>query len=74
MSLTVLAGLARLRIALMIAGLSWLFGVTPPLSMRVLLAVIVLAALALDGLIDERRIEQTTVRIKTADDALGGAA
>lgn len=68
MPMTVLAGLARLRIALMIAGLSWLFGVTPPPGMRVVLAVIVLGALVLDAAIDERRVERTTVRLKTGTD------
>lgn len=68
MPLTVLAGLARLRIALMIAGLSWLFGVIPPVWMRILLGVLVLAALVLDGLIDEQTVRRNWVRTKTPDD------
>ncbi|MFJ4637572.1 hypothetical protein ACIP69_18350 [Streptomyces hygroscopicus] len=65
---TVLAGLARLRIALMIAGLSWLFGVVPSVWMRVGLGVLVLAALVLDALIDEDKISRHYVRTKTPDD------
>ncbi|MCQ8831790.1 hypothetical protein [Streptomyces malaysiensis] len=68
MSLTVLAGLARLRIALMIAGLSWLFGVVPPLWMRLGLGLLVLVALVLDGLIDEDKISRHYVRTKGPDD------
>ena len=68
MPLTVLAGLARLRIALMIAGLSWLFGVVPPVRMRILLGVLVLAALVLDGLIDEQKLSRHYVRAKQPDD------
>ena len=68
MPLTVLAGLARLRIALMIAGLSWLFGVVPPVWMRILLGVLVLAALVLDGLIDEQKLSRHYVRAKQPDD------
>ncbi|MGW7597250.1 hypothetical protein [Streptomyces antimycoticus] len=65
---TLLAGLARLRIALMIAGLSWLFGVVPPLSMRILLGGLVLAALVLDAVIDEDKIRRHYVRTKTPND------
>ncbi|MBI0296293.1 hypothetical protein JBE04_17940 [Streptomyces sp. PRKS01-29] len=68
MPLTVLAGLARLRIALMIAGLSWLFGVVPPVWMRILLGLLVLAALVLDGVIDEDKISRHWVRTKGPDD------
>ncbi|WP_275558532.1 hypothetical protein [Streptomyces sp. 5-6(2022)] len=64
----VLAGLARLRIALMIAGLSWLFGVVPPVWMRVGLGLLVLAALVLDGLIDEQTVRRNWVRAKTPDE------
>lgn len=62
------AGLARLRIALMIAGLSWLFGVVPPVWMRVGLGVLVLAALVLDGAIDEQTVRREWVRTKQPDD------
>ncbi|MEU1663595.1 hypothetical protein ABZ547_08265 [Streptomyces sparsogenes] len=68
MPLTLLAGLARLRIALMIAGLSWLFGVSPPVWMRVGLGVLVLGALVLDAVIDEDKITRHWVRTKTPDD------
>ncbi|MFF6847109.1 hypothetical protein [Streptomyces antimycoticus] len=64
---TLLAGLARLRIALMIAGLSWLFGVAPPMWMRIGLGVLVLAALVLDAVIDEDKISRHYVRTKTPD-------
>ncbi|MER7794863.1 hypothetical protein [Streptomyces sp. NPDC097640] len=64
MPLTLLAGLARLRIALMIAGLSWLFGVVPPMWMRIGLGALVLAALVLDGLIDEQKLSRHYVRTK----------
>ncbi|MGW4075979.1 hypothetical protein ACWELB_21120 [Streptomyces asiaticus] len=65
---TVLAGLARLRIALMIAGLSWLFGVVPPVWMRVGLGLLVFAALVLDGVIDEDKISRHYVRTKNPDE------
>lgn len=68
MPITLLAGLARLRIALMIAGLSWLFGIVPPVWMRILLGVLVLAALVLDAVIDEDKIRRYYVRTKQSDD------
>ncbi|MEU1787089.1 hypothetical protein ABZ553_14690 [Streptomyces sparsogenes] len=68
MPLTLLAGLARLRIALMIAGLSWLFGVIPPMWMRIGLGVLVVAALVLDAVIDEDKISRHYVRAKQPDD------
>lgn len=67
MPLTLLAGLARLRIALMIAGLSWLFGVTPPMWMRIGLGALVLAALVLDAVIDQDKITRHYVRTKGLD-------
>ena len=68
MPITVLAGLARLRITLMIAGLSWLFGVVPPVWMRVGLGVLVLAALVLDGVTDEDKLNRHYVRTKGPDE------
>lgn len=65
---TLLAGLARLRIALMIAGMSWLFGIVPPMWMRILLGLLVLAALILDAVIDEDKIRRHYVRAKEPDD------
>jgi hypothetical protein len=68
MPIALLAGLARLRIALMIAGMAWLFGIVPPLWMRILLAVLVFGALVLDAVIDEQKLSRHYVRTKTPDD------
>lgn len=68
MPVTLLAGLARLRIALMIAGMAWLFGIVPPPPMRILLGVLVVAALVLDAVIDEQKLSRHYVRTKTPDD------
>lgn len=68
MPITLFAGLARLRIALVIAGLSWLFGVVPPMWMRIGLGVLVLAALVLDAVIDEQKLSRHYVRTKQPDD------
>ncbi|GGU52435.1 hypothetical protein [Streptomyces lavendofoliae] len=50
-----LAALTKARVALLIAGLAWLFGVAPAWPARVGLAVLVLAALLLDAAIDEQK-------------------
>lgn len=68
MPLTLLAGLARLRIALMIAGLCWFVDLDAPLPTRILIAVLALAALVLDGAIDEQKLSRHYVRAKQPDD------
>lgn len=68
MPMTFHAALARLRIALMIAGLSWFVGLDAPLPMRAAIGGLVLAALALDGLIDEQTVRREWVRTKQPDD------
>lgn len=68
MPLTLLAGLARLRIALMIAGLCWFVDLDAPLATRILIAALALAALVLDGLIDEQKLSRHYVRTKGPGD------
>ncbi|WP_330172998.1 hypothetical protein OG875_04965 [Streptomyces sp. NBC_01498] len=59
MNIGLLIGLTRARVALLIAGLAWFVGLTPDLHVRIGIAVLVLVALAFDGLVDEQRISQT---------------
>lgn len=68
MPITLFAGLARLRIALMIAGMAWLFGIVPPPPMRILLAVLVVGALVLDVVIDGQKLSRHYVRTKQPDE------
>lgn len=68
MSLTLLAGLARLRLFLMVAGLAWLVGLDAPPWTRAVLVGLALAATAFDGLIDEQKLSRHYVRTKTPDD------
>ncbi|MDX3230592.1 hypothetical protein [Streptomyces sp. ME19-01-6] len=68
MPVTLLAGLARLRLFLMVAGLAWLVGLDAPLWTRVVLVALVLVALALDVVIDEHKPSRHYVRTKQPDD------
>lgn len=54
MSADLLIGLTKARIALLLAGLAWLFGLTPAWPTRIALAVLVLTALLFDAVIDEQ--------------------
>lgn len=56
MNIGLLIGLTRLRVALLVMGLAWLFGLAPSLGTRIAIGVLVLAALVFDGLLDEQRI------------------
>lgn len=56
MNIGLLIGLTRLRVALLVMGLAWLFGLAPSLGTRIALALLLLAALAFDGLLDEQRV------------------
>lgn len=51
-----LIGLTRLRLLLMLAGLSFFAGVQIPVGTRVLIAVLALIAVVFDGYLDEQRI------------------
>ncbi|WP_405848107.1 hypothetical protein [Streptomyces niveus] len=59
MNIGLLIGLTRARVALLVAGLAWFFGLAPDFPARLAIAGLVLAALAFDGLLDEQRIGQT---------------
>lgn len=47
-----LLALRRVRLLAVLAGMAWLLGITPPAGVRLLLAVVVALALALDALSD----------------------
>lgn len=59
MNIGLLIGLTRARVALLVAGLAWFFGLTADFPARLAIAGLVLAALVFDGLLDEQRIGQT---------------
>lgn len=60
MQLGLLIGLTRARVALLIAGLAWFMGLSAPLGIRILLAVLVLAGIAADGAVEDQRDRQAT--------------
>lgn len=57
MNIGLMIGLTRARVALLVMGLAWLVGLSPPLFVRIALVVLISAALLFDGLLDERRIQ-----------------
>lgn len=61
--MNLLIGLTRARVALVVAGLAWFIGLTPPLPVRIAIGVLAVAAIAYDGLVDDQRIRHphTTV-------------
>lgn len=61
MSLAWQAALGKLRVVVLIAGLAWLAGLTPPWPARAAIAVLVVAALVIDGVIDDQRITRHLV-------------
>ena len=64
MSAEWLAGLTKLRVLLIFAGLAWFFGLDAHLGMRIAIGVLGLTALLFDGVLDEQRhtrTAQTTV-------------
>lgn len=62
MNIGLLIGLTRLRVALLVAGLAWLFGLAPDFPARLAIAGLVLMGLVFDGLLDEQRIGQTATK------------
>jgi hypothetical protein len=50
----------RARVALLVAGLAWLVGLDAPPLTRVVVGVLVLAAIAADGWVDEQRARHAT--------------
>lgn len=63
MNFGLLHGLIRVRVALVVAGLAWFLGITPDLPSRLVLAVLVLAALGFDGWLDEQRIRHMASKV-----------
>ncbi|MET7795676.1 hypothetical protein [Streptomyces decoyicus] len=57
MQLGLLIGFTRFRVALLIAGLAWFAGLDAPTGLRILIAVLVLAGIAGDGVVEDRRIK-----------------
>jgi hypothetical protein len=55
-NISFLIAATRARLALLIAGLAWFFGIEAPAPLRIALAVLVIAALVIDGAIDEGRV------------------
>ena len=56
MNIPVLIAATRARVALLIAGLAWFVGLEVPAPVRMLIAVLVLVALAFDGVVDQGRV------------------
>lgn len=56
MNISVLIAATRARVALLIAGLAWFFGLQVPAPVRIVIAVLVLVALVFDGAVDEGRV------------------
>jgi hypothetical protein len=55
MQLGLLIGLTRARVALLIAGLAWFMGLSVPPGLRILIAVLVLAGITADGVVEDQR-------------------
>ncbi|GES27900.1 hypothetical protein AB0G60_02740 [Streptomyces angustmyceticus] len=55
MQLGLLIGLTRARVALLIAGLAWFVGLDAPIGIRTLIALLILAGIAADGLVEDQR-------------------
>lgn len=68
MSADLLIALTKARIALIIAGLAWTVGLVPAWPTRIALAVLVLAALLFDAVVDEQhaRAKPPPARFDTA--------
>ncbi|MFJ7998993.1 hypothetical protein ACIQ7D_17855 [Streptomyces sp. NPDC096310] len=56
----------RARIAFLVAGLAWLFGLAPPPGIRIAVVVLVAAAIVLDAWLDQQPTRRT--RIPTQHD------
>lgn len=50
-----LIGLTRARVAVLIAGLAWFVGLDAPIGTRILIAVLILAGVAADGVVEDQR-------------------
>ncbi|MFP8944723.1 hypothetical protein ACLIYM_25270 [Streptomyces fenghuangensis] len=57
-----LIGLTRLRLAFIVAGLAWLFDLTPPPSQRITVVALVAVAVAFEWFLDEQRFAHTEPR------------
>lgn len=55
MQFGLLLGLTRARVALLIAGLAWFVGLDAPIGVRVLIALLILAGITADGVVEEQR-------------------
>ncbi|MFD8545633.1 hypothetical protein [Streptomyces sp. NPDC059649] len=60
MQLSLLIGLTRARVALLIAGLAWFMGLSVPPGIRVVIAVLILAGIAADGVVEDQRTKTST--------------
>lgn len=56
MTADLIAAARRSRVIALFAALAWLFGVTPPVGSRILLALLAAAALAADVFLDSDRV------------------
>ncbi|MEE4419541.1 hypothetical protein [Streptomyces bugieae] len=69
MQLSLLIGLTRARVALLIAGLAWFVGLSVPPGLRIVIAVLVLAGIAGDGVVEEQRTKTPTSSTRDYDTA-----
>lgn len=68
MTLGILIGLTRARVALVVAGLAWLIGLDANLATRLSIAGLVVAATVADGLLDEQRFARPDAGAKPPPD------
>ncbi|MEU1778125.1 hypothetical protein ABZ545_01405 [Streptomyces abikoensis] len=64
MSIALQVGLGRARVALLVAGLAWLLGIQVDVALRAVIGALVVAALCLDGMVDDRTIADAIVTAK----------
>ncbi|MCD9196057.1 hypothetical protein [Streptomyces albireticuli] len=64
MSIAFQIGLARARVALLAAGLAWLFGLQAPVAIRAAIGGLVIAAVVFDGVVADRSTAQAVIDTK----------
>lgn len=74
MKTDLIIALTRARVAVLVAGIAWLFGVMPPPGSRIILAVIVVAAIVFDGWIEQLRLVHAATAKTTSHDRYQPAA
>ncbi|WP_030757334.1 hypothetical protein [Streptomyces sp. NRRL F-5135] len=55
----------RARIAILVAGLAWLFGLAPPPGIRIAVVALVAAAILLDAWLDQQQPRPSRLTVQT---------